>query len=91
MNNASPANEYCYTCEPPSANETLNYFGMFPEPNYSPSWTAAVAYVTAGAKGDHSPVWDLTLTPGLNWTDPATGITSLLPGSPLPRQMNRDP
>jgi hypothetical protein len=29
ISNASPANEFCYTCEPPSANETMNNFAMF--------------------------------------------------------------
>jgi hypothetical protein len=91
INNASPANEYCFVCEPASANESLGMFNMFPEPAYSPTWQAAVAYVAATAGGAHAPVWDPTLINGLPWTDPATGITTLVPGSHAPYALQRDP
>ena len=58
VNNASPANNYCYTCEPPYSNETLGDFDMFPEPAYSPTWQAAIAYVAATAGGGAPPTWD---------------------------------
>ncbi len=90
MNNASPANEWCYTCEPPSSNETLNSFDIFPEPTYSPTWQQAIAYVTATAGGG-APVWDSAIDPGQSWTDPATGLTVPVPGSSLPAQLSRDP
>ena len=91
INNASPANEYCFVCEPSSANESLSNFNMFPEPQYSATWQAAVAYVTATAGGAHAPAWDPTLINGRNWTDPATGITTLVPGSNAPYALQRDP
>lgn len=89
--NGSPANEYCYTCEPPAANETLNYFGIFPEPSYSATWQAAVKFVEATAAGANPPKWDTDLNPGQSYTDPTSGMTSVVPGSPLPAQMQRDP
>jgi GH18 family chitinase len=89
VDNASPANEWCYTCEPPSANETFSNFAIFPEPTYSPTWQAAVAYVTATAGGG-TPVWT-GIQPGTSWTDPATGITAPVPGSNLPAKLLRDP
>ena len=70
VDNASPANEFCYTCEPPSSNETLSDFGIFPEPSWSPTWQQAVAYVTAHAGGGYAPVWDTDMVPGNMWTDP---------------------
>ena len=91
MNNAGPQNEWCYTCEPESSNETsLANYDMFPEPAYSPTWQAAIAYVQATAGGD-APVWDTGLQNGAPWTDPATGITSTVPGSHMPWQLKRDP
>lgn len=90
VNNASPANEYCYTCEPPSSNETLNYFDVFPEPSFSPTWQQAIAYVSATAGGSVPPAWD-TIENGEPYTDPATGISSLVPGSNLPWQLKKDP
>ena len=91
VNNAAASNEYCYTCEPQSANETLNDFNMFPEPAYSPTWAAAVAYVTAAAGGDHPPKWDTTLINGQQWTDPLTGITVTVPGDGTFNALRRDP
>ena len=91
VDTAGPANEYCYTCEPPSANESLFNFNMFPEPAYSPTWAAAVAYVAAGAGGAHAPAWDPSLINGENWTDPATGVTTTVPGSGAPYALRRDP
>ncbi len=92
MNNASPENEYCYTCEPPAANETLNNFDLFPEPTFSPTWQAAVAYVTAGAaSAPVQPVWDAGFINGQQWTDPNTGVTTTLPGSGLYNTLRRDP
>lgn len=87
---ASPANEYCYTCEPPSAGDGPASFGVFPEPAYSATWRAAVAYVAAGGAGG-APKWDPSILPGSSWTDPATGVTTTVPGSPLPAQLQRDP
>jgi len=89
--NAAPSNEYCYTCEPPSSNETLNSFDLFPEPSFSPTWQAAVAYVTAGATGGKAPVWDTNFVNGRPWTDPATGVSTTLPGSDLYAKLQRDP
>ena len=92
MNNASPDNEYCYTCEPPAANETLNNFDLFPEPTFSPTWQAAVAYVTAGAaSAPVQPVWDAGFINGQQWTDPNTGVSTVLPGSGLYNTLKRDP
>ena len=90
VNNAAPSNEYCYTCEPPTANETANDFDIFPQPTFSSTWQAAVAYVTATAGGSQPPAWD-GITSGQNWTDPATGITSTVPGSSLYAALKRDP
>jgi hypothetical protein len=45
LDNSSPANEWCYTCEPPYANETLGDFAIFPEPAWSSTWTQATAWV----------------------------------------------
>ncbi len=92
VNNASPENDYCYTCEPPSANETDSDFNFFPEPAFSPTWQAAVAYVTAGAaSAPVQPTWDAGFISGQQWTDPNTGISSLLPGSGLYNTLKRDP
>lgn len=91
VSNGNAANEYCYTCEPPSANETSSNFGIFSEPSYSPTWQQAVQYVTATAGGSNPPVWDATLQPGQTWTDPKTGVSTLVPGSSLPAQLQRDP
>lgn len=91
VNAASEANEWCFTCEPPAANETINYFGIFPEPAYSATWKAAVAYVTATAGGVAPPTWDSGIAPGKSWTDPASGVTSPVPGSALPASLSRDP
>jgi hypothetical protein len=89
IDNASPANEWCYTCEPPTANETLNNFAIFPEPTYSKTWQQAVTYVTATAGGG-APVWS-GIAPGTDWTDPATGLSAAVPGSNLPAKLQRDP
>jgi hypothetical protein len=90
VDNASPSNEFCFTCEPPYSNETLGDFDIFPEPAYSPTWQQALSYVAATAGGAAPPTWD-TIENGQNWTDPATGITVLVPGSNLPWQRKRDP
>lgn len=91
VDNASPANEFCYTCEPPYANETLADFGIFPEPAWSPSWQQAVAYITSNAGGGYAPVWDTDLVPGAMWTDPKTGIAVLVPGQTQFVSKKRDP
>jgi len=81
----SPANEFCYVCEPPAENETMNAFAIFPEPAWSATWQQAVAYVTAGSGAAQAPVWDPTLLPGRSWTDPNTSVTVIVPGSSLPQ------
>lgn len=91
VDNASPANEFCYTCEPPSSNETLNFFGIFPEPSWSPTWVQAVNYITANAGGGYAPVWDPDLVPGNLWTDPKTGYQVLVPGNTEFVAAKRDP
>ena len=92
VNNASPENMWCYTCEPPEANTTLADFDFFPEPTFSPTWQAAVAYVTAGAaSAPVQPVWDAGFINGQQWTDPNTGISMTLPGSSLYNTLKRDP
>lgn len=92
VSTASAANEWCYTCEPPAANETLNDFNLFPEPAFSPTWKAAVAYVAAGAaSAPVAPTWDTSFINGSPWTDPVTGITVTLPGSGLYNTLQRDP
>ena len=92
INAASAANEWCYTCEPPAANETINDFDLFPEPSFSPTWKAAIAYVATGAaSAPVPPTWDTNFVNGQPWTDPATGITVTLPGSGLYNTLQRDP
>jgi GH18 family chitinase len=91
VSQASAANEYCYTCEPPSANETLNAFSIFPQPTYSATWQQATAYVAATAGGVAPPAWDNRFVPGSTFTDSQSGLSSIVPGSPLPFSMKRDP
>jgi hypothetical protein len=90
INNANAANEWCFTCEPPASNETINNFGIFPEPTYSPTWKAAIAYVAATA-GGAAPVWNSGIAPGTTWTDPVTSVAAPVPGSSLPASLQRDP
>ncbi len=92
VNNASPANQYCFTCEPPFENATYTDFDFFPEPTFSPTWQAAIAYVQAGAaSAPVQPTWDAGFISGQQWTDPNTGISVLLPGSGLYNTLKRDP
>jgi hypothetical protein len=91
VDNASPANEFCYTCEPVYANESLGEFSIFPEPTGSSSWAAAVAYVTAGADPSAPPAWNPDMVPGLPWTDPLTGNETTVPGLPTYHVLKRDP
>jgi hypothetical protein len=92
VNNASPENLFCYTCEPPDQNSTYSDFDFFPEPTYSPTWQAAIAYVQAGAASQPvQPAWDANFISGQQWTDPNTGDSVLLPGSGLYNALKRDP
>ena len=90
--NCVEANEWCYTCEPPAANDTLNSFSIFPEPQWSATWQQAVAYVEAGAPGDAPrPAWDATMVPGRRWTDARSGVTVTVPGLDAFVSAQRDP
>ena len=111
VDNASPENEWCYTCEPQSADEGLGDFAMFPEPAWSATWQQAAQWVrtsqahhddiitsshvsqvaSSGGNPSYPPVWDTDMVPGLNWTDPKTGITVTVPGLPSYYPAQRDP
>lgn len=83
-------NMFCFSCEPPSENSTADSFSIFPEPNKSATWQKAQRYVENHTQGN--PVtWHPELAPGHNWTDPKTGISSVIPGSPEFANQNRDP
>jgi len=74
-------NQWCWVCEPPEQKPVVGRdFKMFPEVPHSPSWNAAVAYVTKKAGGE-PPVWHPNMTPGKSWTDPKTSISVMVPGS----------
>eukprot|EP01106_Pelomyxa_sp_JSP_P000158 TRINITY_DN1021_c0_g1_i4.p2 TRINITY_DN1021_c0_g1~~TRINITY_DN1021_c0_g1_i4.p2 ORF type:complete len:421 (+),score=166.31 TRINITY_DN1021_c0_g1_i4:102-1364(+) len=90
INNCVASNQYCYVCEPPSEGTTLASFSMFPEPDYSATWSQAVKYVTATAGGG-APVWNYEMVPGRPWTDTKTGITVTAPGTDAFYTAKRDP
>ncbi|KAG0349602.1 hypothetical protein BG004_000008 [Podila humilis] len=90
LDKCTEANMWCYTCEPKREGTVLADFDIFPEPTNSTTWKAAVDYVAAGAKGA-APVFHPEMVPGHKWTDPATGITNLVPGNDYFIRQNRDP
>lgn len=52
-------NQWCYVCEPPSENTTIDSFSIFPEPAKTASWEAAKDYIAKGASGaTNQPVWN---------------------------------
>jgi len=68
----------------------VNSFFIFPEPTFSSTWQQAVQYVASSA-GGNTPQWDTTMVPGSMWTDPKTGIQTLVPGSNYYITKKRDP
>jgi hypothetical protein len=91
LSGCTDSNEFCYTCEPPAQNDTMNDFGMFPEPAFSPTWQQSIQYIQANAGGSNAPVWDITMVPNETWTDPKTGIAVIVPGSDFWYRSQRDP
>lgn len=73
-------NQYCYVCEPKSANENFKDYLVFPEPSNSKTWKQAQHFVTQSA-GDVTPIWHPQIKPGINYTDTETGRTEPVPGS----------
>ena len=91
MDKCVPENQFCWTCEPPGQNTTLvDSFAIFPEPDHSPTFQAAMKFVEAGAKGI-PPDWNLDMIPGQKWTDNKTNIEVTIPGNDLYKTMGRDP
>lgn len=91
-NNCVPENQYCYVCEPESEGSSLDHFSIFPEPGSHSSWNAATAYVDQWMHqiGLH-PEWHSNIIPGQKFTDPKTGIASVVPGRTEYLQQMRDP
>jgi hypothetical protein len=83
-------NQYCYVCEPPNPETTLNSFSIYPEPSHSSTWQQAVRFVTTNAGGE-TPSWNPTIVPGSTWTDPLTGIAVKVPGNSQYITLGRDP
>lgn len=91
LKGCTPANQFCYVCEPPSENTSISDFGIFPEPQYSKTFQTATAYVEKMAAGSNPPKWDYDMIPGGQWTDTKTGIAYTVPGIGLYNTMKRDP
>ena len=83
-------NQWCYVCEPPSQNTTLADFSIFPEPK-SPTFTAAMKYVAAGAPAGTAPTFHPGIVPGQPWTDAKTGRTVTVPGNGKFSKLGTDP
>ncbi len=90
IKNCVEENQYCYVCEPPTENTTIQSFGIFPEPKGQTHWEAAKRYIEGSAPGD-APTWNEDVVPGTTFTDPKTSITSTVPGHNLFQQLQRDP
>eukprot|EP01064_Diplonema_japonicum_P021368 TRINITY_DN308_c0_g1_i7.p2 TRINITY_DN308_c0_g1~~TRINITY_DN308_c0_g1_i7.p2 ORF type:complete len:476 (+),score=169.87 TRINITY_DN308_c0_g1_i7:77-1504(+) len=92
LSGCTKGNQYCYVCEPPSQHTSLDKsFSIFPEPSHSASWKAAKEYVEAGANGAATPQWNENMIPGQQWTDPKTGISTLVPGMTAYLSAGRNP
>ncbi|KAJ3017059.1 UNVERIFIED_CONTAM: hypothetical protein HDU68_011878 [Siphonaria sp. JEL0065] len=82
------ANMWCYVCEPPSANTTLNDFVIFPEPSKTKTWITAQAQVVKGAKGA-AVKWNPQFIGGSTVTDGSESLT--VPGPSFWNRKSRDP
>jgi orotidine-5'-phosphate decarboxylase len=92
IDNCKEENQFCYVCEPPSEDTTLNDFQIFPEPQHSSVWQEAAQYVTDNANQSiAAPAWNYDMVPGSPYTDQNTSITVTVPGNPLYIKMGRDP
>ena len=86
------SNEYCYVCEPQSEHTSLNTsFSVFPEPAKAPTWKAATAYIEEWAAAMPTPQWHPDVLPGTPYTDPTSGVSSVVPGSNQFDALGRDP
>lgn len=90
LDNCNADNMWCYSCEPPSENTTLDSFSIFPEPKDSETWKAAQSYIEAH-KGGKEVQWHPDLAAGGSWTDTKTGQSLKVPGSNKFQLTGRDP
>ncbi|KAJ3071580.1 hypothetical protein HDU98_005122 [Podochytrium sp. JEL0797] len=88
--NCNEANQYCYTCEPITNGNTPESFTIFPEPENSPTWKQAQAYVTSNNKMGVTPVWHPELIGGASYSTPLNGVVKV-PGDATWAKMGRDP
>ena len=84
-----------YQSTPPLLSSTplLNSpsrFNIFAEPSKSATWQAATKYVNDNA-GSVTPVWHPDIVPGSTYTDPLSGIASIVPGSGAFSKQGTDP
>jgi hypothetical protein len=90
--NCNEANQFCYVCEPKSENTSLTAsFSVFPEPSKAPTWQAATQYIEKWAGSQPTPQWHPEILPGSSYTDPTSGISSIVPGDAAFAAKGSDP